>query len=58
MRLTSSSGARCAGAPGKEFEKARERKELSNPVADLIFIAATILLFLLALAYVRGCEKL
>jgi len=25
---------------------------------DLIFIAATILFFLIALAYVRGCEKL
>jgi len=25
---------------------------------DLIFLAATIFFFLLALAYVRGCEKL
>jgi len=25
---------------------------------DLIFIGATILFFLIALAYVRGCEKL
>jgi hypothetical protein len=25
---------------------------------DLIFIAATVLFFLVALAYVRGCEKL
>jgi succinate-acetate transporter protein len=25
---------------------------------DLIFIALTIIFFLLALAYVRGCEKL
>jgi len=25
---------------------------------DLIFVAATILFFLLSLAYVRGCEKL
>jgi hypothetical protein len=25
---------------------------------DLIFLAATILFFLLSLAYVRGCEKL
>jgi hypothetical protein len=25
---------------------------------DLIFISATILFFLIALAYVRGCEKL
>jgi len=25
---------------------------------DLIFLATTILFFLLALAYVRGCEKL
>jgi len=25
---------------------------------DLTFVAATVLFFLLALAYVRGCEKL
>jgi len=25
---------------------------------DLIFIAATVLFFLIAIAYVRGCEKL
>jgi len=25
---------------------------------DLIFVAATVLFFLLALAYVRGCERL
>jgi hypothetical protein len=25
---------------------------------DLIFLAATLLFFLLSLAYVRGCEKL
>ena len=25
---------------------------------DLIFVGATILFFLIALAYVRGCEKL
>jgi len=25
---------------------------------DLIFIAATIVFFLIAIAYVRGCEKL
>jgi hypothetical protein len=25
---------------------------------DLIFLAATVLFFLLSLAYVRGCEKL
>jgi succinate-acetate transporter protein len=25
---------------------------------DLIFIAATVLFFLLAIAYVRGCERL
>lgn len=27
-------------------------------MADLIFVALTILFFLLALAYVHGCEKL
>lgn len=27
-------------------------------MSDLIFVAATIGFFLLALAYVRGCEKL
>jgi len=27
-------------------------------MTDLIFIALTILFFLIALAYVRGCEKL
>jgi hypothetical protein len=27
-------------------------------MSDLIFIALTIFFFLLALAYVRGCEKL
>jgi len=29
-----------------------------KPMLDLIFIAATILFFLIALAYVRACEKL
>jgi hypothetical protein len=29
-----------------------------NPMLDLIFIAATILFFLVALAYVRACERL
>jgi len=27
-------------------------------MGDIIFVVATILFFLLALAYVRGCEKL
>jgi hypothetical protein len=33
-------------------------KEFGVAMLDLIFIGATILFFLLALAYVRACEKL
>jgi len=32
--------------------------EVSGKMLDLIFLAATILFFLLGLAYVRACEKL
>jgi len=31
---------------------------LRRTMLDLIFIAATVLFFLIAVAYVRGCEKL
>jgi len=34
------------------------RLELETEMLDLIFIAVTIIFFLIALAYVRGCEKL
>jgi len=29
-----------------------------SPMLDVLFIAITIVFFLIALAYVRGCEKL
>jgi hypothetical protein len=32
--------------------------ELETEMLDLVFIALTIVFFLIALAYVRGCEKL
>jgi hypothetical protein len=32
--------------------------DLETEMLDLIFIAVTIIFFLVALAYVRGCEKL
>ena len=32
--------------------------DVRTPMLDLIFIAVTIIFFLIALAYVRGCEKL
>jgi succinate-acetate transporter protein len=31
---------------------------METPMLDLIFVAVTIIFFLLAIAYVRGCEKL
>jgi hypothetical protein len=31
---------------------------MEQSMLDLIFIAATVLFFLVAIAYVRGCEKL
>jgi hypothetical protein len=36
----------------------RASLELETEMLDLIFIAVTIIFFLIALAYVRGCEKL
>jgi hypothetical protein len=32
--------------------------ELETEMLDLIFVAVTIIFFLIALAYVRSCEKL
>ena len=32
--------------------------ELETEMLDLIFVAVTIIFFLIALAYVSGCEKL
>jgi hypothetical protein len=32
--------------------------ELETQMLDVIFVAVTIIFFLIALAYVRGCEKL
>jgi hypothetical protein len=41
------------------FRKNRRRTiNGGGAMLDLIFLAATILFFLLSLAYVRGCEKL
>jgi succinate-acetate transporter protein len=34
------------------------RLELETKMLDLIFIAVTVVFFLIAIAYVRGCEKL
>ncbi len=34
------------------------RLELETEMLDVIFIAVTIIFFLIAIAYVRGCEKL
>jgi hypothetical protein len=34
------------------------KTRVETEMLDLIYIAATILFFLIALAYVRGCEKL
>jgi len=36
----------------------RASLDLETEMLDLIFIAVTIIFFLIALAYVRGCEKL
>jgi hypothetical protein len=36
----------------------RASLELETEMLDLIFITVTIIFFLIALAYVRGCEKL
>jgi hypothetical protein len=38
--------------------KAELQTIFGGAMLDLIFLAATIFFFLLALAYVRGCEKL
>jgi hypothetical protein len=35
-----------------------EYVEFGATMDDLIYIAATVVFFLVALAYVRGCEKL
>jgi hypothetical protein len=34
------------------------KKEVGERMTDLIFITTTVLFFLLALAYVRACDKL
>lgn len=46
---TSLCGANCGGS---------KEKEVCSLVLDVLFVVLTVVFFVIALAYVRGCEKL
>jgi hypothetical protein len=46
------------GSVAEAFRLKAGLRTIFGAMLDLIFVAATILFFLLSLAYVRGCEKL